>query len=285
MRISVNKSLHIVVISVLVVAISYSSIFTTFRVHAAPPGLGFGDPNADCWTQATDTPGGYVTTCCWAETDVNDPEKIEIEVCQQCDYDPTTRTHSGCGNTYPAPASTPTTGENIAPGDTGVLEQPPTSSPFDPTAPLQGGVLEQQEQTPPTSAPGTSPGVLQQLEEGDFAPGFAPGFLRQQEEQPPAGQGAAELPPPPATEEIQPLTEEVEQAAPVCQEGLEFSEDLGFCVPEDCPEGQVLDEETGLCVLEEPEAPQEELEEQQQQSEEEQPSEGSGSEEEDTSNN
>jgi hypothetical protein len=39
---------------------------------------------------------------------------------------------------------------------------------------------------------------------------------------------------------------------PVCQEGLEFDEDLGFCVPTECPEGQVLDEETGLCVLEEP---------------------------------
>jgi hypothetical protein len=141
-----------------------------------------------------------------------------------------------------------------------VLEQPPTPAPFDPTAPLQGGVLEQQ-QTPPTSAPGTSPGVLQQLEQGDFTPGFAPGFLRQQE-QSPADQGAAELLPSPATEETQPTTEEVEQAVPVCQEGLEFNEDLGFCVPTDCPEGQVLDEEAGVCVLEESEVEEEQPEQQ-----------------------
>ena len=48
------------------------------------------------------------------------------------------------------------------------------------------------------------------------------------------------------------VTEE-EQPVPVCQEGLEFNEDLGFCVPTECPEGQVLDDDSGLCVLEEPE--------------------------------
>ena len=41
-----------------------------------------------------------------------------------------------------------------------------------------------------------------------------------------------------------------------------FNEDLGFCVPEDCPEGQVLDEESGICVLEEPEVVEEEPEQQ-----------------------
>jgi hypothetical protein len=38
---------------------------------------------------------------------------------------------------------------------------------------------------------------------------------------------------------------------PVCQEGLEFNDDSGFCVPTDCPEGQEPNEETGICVLEE----------------------------------
>ena len=45
---------------------------------------------------------------------------------------------------------------------------------------------------------------------------------------------------------------------PVCQEGLEFNEDLGFCVPTECPESQVLDEASGLCVLEEPQVAEEE---------------------------
>ena len=36
---------------------------------------------------------------------------------------------------------------------------------------------------------------------------------------------------------------------PVCQEGLEFDDDLGFCVPTECAEGQVLDEESGLCII------------------------------------
>jgi hypothetical protein len=57
--------------------------------------------------------------------------------------------------------------------------------------------------------------------------------------------------------------------------GLEFNEDLGFCVPEDCPEGQVLDKESGICVLEEPET--EEEEPAQSEPEEEHPSEESDS--------
>lgn len=53
---------------------------------------------------------------------------------------------------------------------------------------------------------------------------------------------------------------------PVCQEGLEFNEDLGFCVPTECPEGQELNEETGICVLEEqPIVQQEQAAEEEQQ--------------------
>jgi hypothetical protein len=74
---------------------------------------------------------------------------------------------------------------------------------------------------------------------------------------PPAG-GEAEQPT--VTEEAQPATVEEEQPVPVCQEGLEFNEDLGFCVPENCPEGQVLDEGSGICVLEQPEVAQEQPE-------------------------
>lgn len=71
---------------------------------------------------------------------------------------------------------------------------------------------------------------------------------------------------------------EEEQPVPVCQEGLEFNEDLGFCVPTECPEEQILNDETGLCVLDKQEA----VEEPEEQSEDtvvgepevEQPSEG-----------
>jgi hypothetical protein len=106
--------------------------------------------------------------------------------------------------------------------------------------------------------------------------------LRQQEQPPPpADEGAAELLAPQATEETQPATEELEQAVPVCQESLEFDEDLGFCVPTDCPEGQILDEEADVCVLEEPEVAEQEEPEQQTQREEQdqqqQPSEEEGS--------
>jgi hypothetical protein len=52
------------------------------------------------------------------------------------------------------------------------------------------------------------------------------------------------------------VTEE-QQAVPVCQEGLEFNENLGFCVPTDCPVGQELNEESGICVLKEPEEAEE----------------------------
>jgi hypothetical protein len=80
-------------------------------------------------------------------------------------------------------------------------------------------------------------------------------------EQSPADQGTTEFPP--ETEGSQSATpEEVQPVAPVCQEGLEFDEGLGFCVPTDCPESQVLDEEVGICVLEGPEVTEEEPEQQ-----------------------
>jgi hypothetical protein len=267
-----HKSVIFVVISLLIVAalpLTYTTVVT-----AAPPEQGWHDGQCSPPDIIEDADGAYLGTaydCCWTETDPADPEQIEIYKCQFC-YVPA----EGAGGPHcdpPRPGSTapPTTGENIVPGDTGVLEQPPTFAPFDPTAPLQGGVLEQQEPpTPPTFAPRTSPGVLEQLEQGE---GFSPGFLQRQQEQPPPDQGAAELPPP-ATEETQPATVREEQPVPVCQEGLEFNEDLGFCVPEDCPEGQVLDEESGICVLEEPEAVDEPA---QSAPEEEQPSEESDS--------
>ena len=76
------------VISFLVLALIYSSP-STFNVFGAPPS---DPPGAACWTHATGGPGQYTTTCCWTETDPADPEGIEIDYCQHCDYDPSTQT-------------------------------------------------------------------------------------------------------------------------------------------------------------------------------------------------
>jgi hypothetical protein len=240
MRTDISKPLIFVVISVLVIALAYSSI-SAFNVFAAQRGDAPSD--ADCEEDVfTDT-----TYCCWTETDPSDPEGIDLNYCQSCST-------NGCEPKRPdRRPEGPTTGEGISPGVTGGLEQPPTFSPFNPAAPLQGGVLEEQQPpTPPPSAPGASPGILEQQEQGS-SPEL--GFSERQQ-------------PPPATEQTQPATVDEEQSVPVCQEGLEFNEDLGFCVPEDCPEGQVLDEESGICVLEEPEVVEQEEPEQQSEPEE-----------------
>jgi hypothetical protein len=213
--------------------------------------------------------------CCQTETD---DKGIEIKWCTDC---VNTSPPSNCGPRYQEAGigeTPPPAGPSVLPED-GVFEQPPTFSPFNPAAPLQGGVSEQQPQTPPPSAPGTSPGILEQLQQGE---GVSPGFLERQQT-PPADEGATELPPP-ATEQTQPATVEEEQSAPVCQEGLEFNEDLGFCVPTECPEGQVLDEEAGVCVLEEPEVVEQEEPEQQSEPEE-QDQQQSSEEEEDSEDN
>jgi hypothetical protein len=234
-----SRLLIFVVISALVFTLFYTPSATYSVTNRA------NEPDATCTLTGKESRGLAQVKCCWQNYDEN--LKV-VTYCSTCE-DGGSRGKINCSE--PVKEFTGQIPGDIVPPQDGILEQPPTSSPFDPTAPLQGGVLEQQEQTPPTSAPGTSPGVLQQLEQGDFAPGFSPGFLRQQEQLPPAEQGAAELPPPPATEETQTATEEVEQPVPVCQESLEFNEDLGFCVPAECPEGQVLDEQTSVCVLDE----------------------------------
>jgi hypothetical protein len=194
-------------------------------------------------------------TCCW-----DDPHGGEEKLCQTCEVNTDTGEFENC--TSPESEGKPGTGI-IAPPPSGVAPPPPPG----PGQGGQGNVLpegvfegpttppRQQKMTPeiaplpPTCPPG------QVLDENTNLCFRVP---QEQEEQ----QQQSEV-----TEEEQPV--------PVCQEGLEFNEDLGFCVPEDCPEGQVLDEESGICVLEEPEAAEEEPA--QSEPEEEQPSEESDS--------
>jgi hypothetical protein len=115
LALNASKPVIFVVISVLVVALVYSSI-SAFNVFALVPDEA--PPNAECVSF-----GGNLVTyrCCWTETDPDDPEGIELYYCHICP--PSGR----CGEKFPASSA-------------------PTPPVFDPTAPLQVGVLEQPEQ-------------------------------------------------------------------------------------------------------------------------------------------
>jgi hypothetical protein len=214
---------------------------------------------------------GYSETCCWIGND-------GLTKCQTCDRDIDTGDHSNCTPSPEGVAPPPPTEscpENIARDAQGNCT-PLTQTPEGPvpkgglgnllpegvfegltTPPQQQKITPEIAPLPPTCPPG-------QVLDEDTNLCFR--VSQEQEEQ----QQQSEV-----TEEEQPI--------PVCQEGLEFNENLGFCVPEDCPEGQVLDEESGICVLEEPEVAEDpaQSEPQEEQSEPEQPeqqsSEGDGS--------
>ena len=75
------------------------------NIFGAPRDPHFGDSTSQCWTEATNRPGEYVTTCCWEVIEPGDPERIGIEYCQNCQYDPSTQTHSDCGEATQARGS------------------------------------------------------------------------------------------------------------------------------------------------------------------------------------
>ena len=181
------------VISVLVITYVSSA---TFSALAAGP--------ISC-----DRTGTMTVTCCQDHIVNRSPANPAglVRYCTDCTVGPGGYTGtvdnpfgnlSDCGERYidmsaeqpPTPSlpTLPIAGENIVPGDTGVLEDPPTPPSSGPAAPLQGGVLEQQ-QTPPPFAPGSSPGVLEQLEQSE---GVSPGFLERQQ-QPPSDQGGSRI--------------------------------------------------------------------------------------------
>jgi hypothetical protein len=234
------------------------SQLSVLPVFAEPPDPCFGDgcEGTDC----ADIFSGTAVQCCWTGPN-GDP------ICQVCWINP----EGGFGYCDPPRTNGRADSSTIAPPPSGVAPPPPPGpGQGGPGNVLPEGVFEglttpppQQKMTPeitplpPTCPPG------QVLDEDTNLCFRVP---QEQEEQ----QQQSEV-----TEEKQPV--------PVCQEGLEFNENLGFCVPEDCPEGQVLDEESGICVLEEPEAAEDpaQSEPQEEQSEPEEPeqpsSEGDGS--------
>jgi hypothetical protein len=254
-----KKSLFLVINSLtFLISGAICSQLSVLPVFAEPPDPCFGDGCEGTSCSSTEYDFTSDTTCCWTGPN-GDP------ICQTCSTDNDTgstlycdppRT-KGIADIAPppsgfAPPPPPGPGQG-GPGNVlpeGVFEGPTTP-------PQQQKITPEIAPLPPTCPPG-------QVLDEDTNLCFR--VSQEQEEQ----QQQSEV-----TEEKQPV--------PVCQEGLEFNENLGFCVPEDCPESQVLDEESGICVLEEPEAAEDpaQSEPQEEQSEPEEPeqpsSEGDGS--------
>jgi hypothetical protein len=246
-----TKSL-VLVITLLAFLVSgvVCSQLSVLPVFAEPPDPCFGDgcEGTDC----SDIFSGASVQCCWTGPNGD-------IICQVCDKNP----EGGFG--YCDPPRTKADSNTIAPPPSGVAPPPPPGpGQGGPGNVLPEGVFEglttpprQQKMTPeiaplpPTCPPG-------QVLDEDTNLCFR--VSQEQEEQ----QQQSEV-----TEEEQPV--------PVCQEGLEFNEDLGFCVPTECPEGQELDKGSGLCVLEQPEVAEEEPEITQEEPEQQQSSEGGDS--------
>lgn len=110
-------------------------------------------PTAPENCQVDDSADKDLWQCCWTETDPADPEKIEIYKCQHCWIE---NGAVECSTPGPDPSPFPTRGEDISPGDTGVVEQPPeTNQPSiksgDSVFPNDGGnVLDDSQPTNPT---------------------------------------------------------------------------------------------------------------------------------------
>lgn len=159
--------------------------------HMVKSSTGIGFEIVNYCTECDVGPGGVKQNC--SDRYISFDKVIQKE-------DPTTPP------TTPSLPTPPTTGENIVPDDKGILEQP------------------EQQQTPPTFTPGTTPGVLEQLEQDES---LQQEFVEQQQQQP-ATDRATELPP--AAEGSQPPIVEEEPSIPVCPEGQELNEEANICV-------------------------------------------------------
>ena len=177
---------------------SFVFIFVLIAVLVYSPAITYSVPNrsnsssADCKSTGKQSQNGLaLVKCCWKTTEGYPGLRKDVTYCSTCE-DGGTRGKINC--TDPVKQFTGRIPDEIVAPQDGVLEQPPTF------------------------APGTSPGVLEQLQQNEGVPPEL-GFLERQQ-QPPTDQ---------------------EAATP------QFTEPV-------CPQDQVFDEETGLCVLEEPDA-------------------------------
>jgi hypothetical protein len=119
-----SKSTFTLVLYAMVISLIFS--ISISNVYAAPNAA---PSNADCGVELSwDGPSyAFVQTCCWTESDPADPEGIELYFCQMCDYNPETKTASGCGEKYPQGPPRPPSGP-VAPQQEDVLEQPSTEN-------------------------------------------------------------------------------------------------------------------------------------------------------------
>ena len=102
------------------IAFTLVLFITLSNVYAVPPEHG-----GNCESEEDLTPGVPSFWCCWTETDPSDPEQIEINKCQHCWIE---NGVVDCAPPVPDPNAPPTTKEDISPGDTGVIEQPPSET-------------------------------------------------------------------------------------------------------------------------------------------------------------
>src|SRR5918996_1322574 len=140
MRTSIRKPVIFVVISIFVIALTYEYYITALFVSAAPYG------ELTCKRTGT-----VKVQCCQdhIEKTLGGVGFDIVTYCTDCDVGPG-GVHQNCSERYiemsaeqpPGPSlpNPPIAGENIVPGETGVLEQPPRPPTFGPVAPLQGGV-------------------------------------------------------------------------------------------------------------------------------------------------
>lgn len=117
-----TKRVIFMILPLLFVPLVYGISYTP-NVCAERPASGW-QGSTDCRTWGGGGPSGVrFTTCCWTENGV--------KYCQTC---------------VPILEGSNEGEQECTPKEKQSLEQPPTTPTFDPTAPLQGGVLEQPEQ-------------------------------------------------------------------------------------------------------------------------------------------
>jgi hypothetical protein len=147
--------------------------------------------------------------CCWTETEEGDSEQIEIYKCQRCFVEPNGAFN--CAPSYPNPNPTgPTTGEDISPGDTGVLEQPPQTN----NPPIKSG---------DSVIPNDDGKVLNQQQ---------PDFQVRNDANVPLNEGLGTA-----------IPRTVEPLPPTCAPGTVLNPDINECLlenpPDSCPDGSI----------------------------------------------
>ena len=127
-----------------------SSPISVKPIFAEPPDPGFG--GGDCYSAW----GGDWLTCCWTETDPNDPEGIEIHKCQDCIIE---EPQPICGHPYPGFYKDPKGPGIIAPPPSGKAPPPSTEKCPDNSAVDQNGNCTPTTQLPHDTSDNNKPNL------------------------------------------------------------------------------------------------------------------------------